>query len=155
MAAASLVATAIGVLILILTGYLLAAGMISLTETMVIAEKEVTARNTKIMGTAVHIHEGSGENPLFVAINNTGTEEIRDYAYMDVYLQYSDNCTEYYPYNPAGGRGWRWVSIVPDTINPHSWDPGETLMIQVNTDGGPHTWVKIITSTGASSSAYL
>jgi hypothetical protein len=155
MAAASLVATAIGVLLLILTGYLLAAGMITLNETMVTAGKEMTVRNTRIMGTSIHIHEGSGENPLFVSLNNTGSEVIRDYAGMDVYLQYIDNMTEYYPYNPDGGRGWSRVSIVPDTINPASWDPGETLLIQVTTDGGPHTWVKVTTSNGASSSAYI
>jgi len=155
MAAASLVATAIGVLLLILTGYFLAAGMITLNETMVTTSKEMTARNSRMMGTSIRIYEGSGENPLFVSLNNTGSEVIRDYAFMDVYLQYSDNPTEYYPYNPDGGRGWRMVGIIPDTINPHAWDPGETLLIQVTTDGGPHTWVKVATSTGASSSAYL
>ena len=155
MAAASLVATAIGILLLIITAYLLASGTISLTETMVTAEKDMTAVSSKITGTSISIWESAGTGPIYVTINNTGSEGFNDFASMDVFLQDSTNFPEYLGYNPEGGTGWQVWRIEPDTVYPNTWDPGEALTIQINAAGGPYIWVKVTTPTGVPASAYL
>jgi len=155
MAAASLVVTAIGVLLLIITGYLLAGGVISLTETMVSAEKDMTAQNVKTSGTSIRITGTSGNSTLSLILDNTGTERISDYDAMEVYVMAGEAMPELYHYNPSGGRGWRISGISPDSVFPGSWDPGESLSITVITDGGPYSWVQVTTPNGISASAYL
>jgi flagellar protein FlaF len=155
MAAASLVATAIGILLLIVTGYLLAGGIISLTNTMISAEKDMTSLSTRIVGTSIRITESSGNSTVSLTLNNTGSERISRYEYMDVYVQAGDTVPEYYRYNPSGGRGWLIVGIVPDTVFPGAWDPGEEMFIVLTGDGGPYTWVQVTTPNGVSASAYL
>lgn len=155
MAAASLVATAIGILLLIITGYLLAGGIISLTNTMISAEKDMTSISSNIAGTAIRITDSSGNSTVSLTLSNTGSERISDYEYMDVYVQAGDSVPEYYRYNPSGGRGWQVTGIVPDTVFPGDWDPGEELYITINADSGPYTWVQVTTPNGVSASAYL
>jgi flagellar protein FlaF len=155
MAAASLVATAIGILLLIITGYLLAGGIISLTGTMVSAERDATSLSAKTAGTSFRITETSGNSTLMLTLNNTGTERISNYQSMDVYVMAGGAMPELYLYNPSGGIGWQIGCIHPDSVFPGSWDPGETMNITVTTDGGPYTWVQVTTPNGISASAYL
>ncbi|HON82419.1 MAG TPA: hypothetical protein PLN56_10205 [Methanoregulaceae archaeon] len=155
MAAASLVATAIGILLLIITGYLLAGGLISLTGTMISAEKDMTALNSRIAGTSILITGTSGNTTLSITLSNIGNERISDYEFMDVYVQAGDSVPEFYRYNPSGGRGWRIIEIVPDTVYPGAWDPGEEMHIWVTADTGPYSWVQVTTPNGISASAYL
>lgn len=155
MAAASLVVTAIGILLLIITGYLLAGGVISLTETMVAAEKDMTAISVRTSGTSIRIAEASGNSTISLTLNNTGTERISDYDAMEVYAMAGESMPELYFYNPSGGRGWRISGISPDSVFPGSWDPGESMDVTVTTEGGPYTWVQVTTPNGISASAYL
>jgi flagellar protein FlaF len=155
MAAASLVATAIGILLLIVTSYLLAGGIISLTGTMISAEKDMTSLSTKIAGTSIRIMESSGNTTLSLTLCNTGSERISDYKFMDVYVQAGDAVPEFYRYSPSGGRGWLIAGIIPDTVFPGAWDPGEEIYIVLTADGGPYTWVQVTTPQGVSASAYL
>jgi archaeal flagellar protein FlaF len=156
MAAASLVATAIGILLLIVTGYILAAGMITLSETMLSAEKEMTSISTTITGSSIHITGSSGINPINLTVYNTGSVGIKDFEHMEIYLQNGDNAPVYYGYSPNAGTGyWTKLMIDPDTIYPNTWDPGETMTILVTTDGTPYSWVKVTTPTGVSASSYL
>jgi archaellum component FlaG (FlaF/FlaG flagellin family) len=141
--------------LLIITGYLLAGGMISLTETMVSAEKDMTALNVKTSGTSIRITGTSGNSTLSLTLENTGTERISDYDAMEVYVMAGDAMPELYFYNPSGGRGWLISGISPDSTYPGSWDPGEFLSITVMTDDGPYSWVQVTTPNGISASAYL
>lgn len=156
MAAASLVATAVGVLLLLITGYLLAGGIIVLTETAVAAEKDMNAVNLNKLGTSIRI-EGSSMNGTVLTLNNTGSERISDFASMDVYLKANNSAIEYYPYNEnPSERGWTVTTIVPNYINLGSWDPGETMTITVNNPlNGPYIWAQVTAPNGVSSSAYL
>lgn len=151
MAAASLVATAVGVLLLLVTGYLLASGIIFLTETVMSAEKDMTALQVSTLGTSIRI-EGSLQNGTELtrlSLNNTGAEKINDIESMDVYLR-NNVSMEFYP-----SSRWTGTSISPNSINPASWDPGETLEISLNAVSGPYIWTQATTPNGVSASAYL
>ncbi|KUG14222.1 hypothetical protein ASZ90_016140 [hydrocarbon metagenome] len=161
MAAASLVATAFGIILILITAYILAAGIIGLATSVAEAQKEVTALSIKTSGTSIEMMDHSGNNPLYLNITNTGSEQI-DYSNMDVYLKVADAPPEYYRYKPDGSRGWKRSdsdiiqnSINPDNINPGAWDPGETLNITVTADGSSYIHVLVVTPVGVSDSKYL
>lgn len=161
MAAASLVATAFGVIIILITAYIIAAGILGLATSVAEAQKEVTAMSIKASGTAIEIMDYSGDNPLYLNITNSGSEQI-DYTHMDVYLNVADAAPEYYGYQLSDGRGWKKSDsniilkpINPDTVNPGVWDPGETLNITVTADSSSYIHVRVVTPVGVSYSKYL
>jgi flagellar protein FlaF len=154
MAAASLVATAFGVIIILITAYIIAAGILGLATSVAEAQKEVTALSIKASGTAIDIMESSGNETLYLVIKNKGSEPI-DYTYMDVYLKDGNDMPEYFSYPPTAAKRWTKVSINPDRVYPGVWNPGENITISMNTGGKSYTWVQVTTSVGVSDSTYL
>jgi flagellar protein FlaF len=154
MAAASLVATAFGVIIILITAYILAAGIIGLAISVAEAQKEMNVMTIKASGTSINITGYSGYDPLSLEIRNTGSEQI-DYSHIDVFLKDGDKIPDYYKRDLSGATGWQLITITPDSVYPSAWDPGETLAISVNTGGKNYTWVKVTTPVGVSTSRYL
>jgi hypothetical protein len=115
----------------------------------------MTALNSRAAHTSIRITGTSWNETLSVTLSNTGQERISDYEFIDVYLQNGDLAPEFYWYNPSGGRGWQKINIVPDTVYPGAWDPGEELHMIVTADNGPYSWVQVTTPNGVSASAYL
>ena len=158
MAAASLVATAIGIVLLIVTAYVLVGGTLTATETLMNAQSEMTDTRTRMLGTSVTITGWNGTvNPLLLDVENTGSEAIMDLEFMDVFLLH-DATPIRYPYSESGLTGsWSSVSISPDLIHPGQWDPNETLHIQVQYEAGSPVpvWAEVVTGNGAVDSTYL
>jgi len=156
MAAASLVATALGIILILLTAYVIAAGILGLATSVAEAQKEMTALSIRTSGTSVRISDSTGSDPLNLVIRNTGSQMV-DYTLMDVYLQYGSEIPEYFQYSlpPPPLKRWTKVSINPDLAYPGAWDPGENITISINTGGINYTWVQVTTPVGVSDSAYL
>lgn len=150
MAAASLVATAFGIILILITAYILAAGIIGLATSIAEAQKEMTALSIKASGTSLRIAGSMGNDPLNLEIRNTGSQQI-DYTSMDVYLKSGSDIPEYFQYS----KRWTMVSIDPDQVYPGAWDPDEYITISINTGGMNYTWVQVTTPVGVSDSAYL
>jgi archaellum component FlaF (FlaF/FlaG flagellin family) len=107
---------------------------------------------------------------LYVTVTNTGETKIAesDFAWIDVFLTYTDNTTgvtqtEWCHYNSSNGVQPRWnvnSTIAPNpfpaAVNPLDWDPSETLAIVIhlrssnqfaaNTDG----FLKVVAPQGIS-----
>ncbi len=161
MAAASLVATAIGIVLLIVTAYVLVGGTLTATETLMNAQSAMTDARTKMIGTSITITGWNGTvNPLLLDVENTGSESVPDFEFMDVFLLH-DGVPVRYPYSRSGGTGtWNRVpgsGISPDLIHPGQWDPKETLHIQVFYEAGTPVplWAEVVTGNGATDSTYL
>jgi flagellar protein FlaF len=147
MAAASLVATAFGVLLILITAYILAAGILGLATTVSEAQKEMTAMSVKITSTSLSITSVSMNDTLcLIDIENTGSEIIA-YEYTDVYLKASDSSWDYFSYNQSAINKWSFTNQ-----NPETWVPGETINITVYTSGDDYTRVQVTTAVGVSAS---
>ncbi|MCQ8893854.1 MAG: hypothetical protein NQU46_04405 [Methanolinea sp.] len=155
MAAASLVATAFGIVIIIITAYVLAGSTLVTSEVVSTAQKDMTDLQLKMLGTSMEVvANSSGGSPLTIEILNTGREPIRNFGYIDVYLYDSSSGWFLFTYRsePAEGH-WTDVSITDgdyteEKIYRNQWDPGEILNMSVSYSGITPERFKIVTGNG-------
>jgi flagellar protein FlaF len=153
MAAASLIASALGIVLILITAYILVGGTVMTSETVVNAQKDMTALQVKMIGTSMDIMDVSPSNPRFITIENTGSEAIRNFEQIDVFLTFSGSSPAIYRYNTEGGIGyWKIINIAPDSVHPQQWDPGEVLNMSVEypAEAGTLIGVQVTTGNGAS-----
>jgi flagellar protein FlaF len=158
MAVAGIIAAAVGVMLLIVVGYIVVGATISTAETVTNAQKDVTLKNEMRLGTAIDITD-----PLRLSSNitsnvtNTGTEIISDFRHMDVIVYDSgSNDFQVCTYNPGGNPGtWDITNRYQDFIHPSELDPGEKYQIRVATRGSSPYWFQITTGNGVYASAYV
>ena len=155
MSAGPLVASGIGILLLVVTAYVLIGGTLATTEVMVEAQNTLITHQETRMRTAIAIQNTTiNDRTLYVEVKNTGSEPVVDIPSIDVYLQ-NGGVPAYIPYE-NGTIHWEGNGITPDEVHPGELDPGETLNLSVTyQDGIDPTWVQVVTPNGVSSSAYL
>ena len=142
---ASIVATALGIILLIVTTYVLVSGVLVASETVVAAQKDMTAIQVKMLGTSLEI---TNTNPLLnstiisIEFSNTGNEPIRDFDKMDIYIKTGDNM--YHFTNPS-----HWTLSIKQLNSGQStsitFDPGlDFSAIQevriITPNGVPASW---------------
>jgi flagellar protein FlaF len=156
MGTASLVATAIGILLLIVTAYVLAGGTLSVADAVATAEKDAAAQHEVRMRTSIEIVSvllDTNTSTLSVELENTGSESIGDFVHTDVYLM-QNGVPVQYAYGTGSGT-WSVSSIQPDEIHPGYLDPGETMSAVISFIGASPTWIQITTPSGVSDSDYV
>jgi flagellar protein FlaF len=151
MSAGPLIASGVGILLLVATAYILIGGTLVTTEVMVEAQSNLATYQEARMRTAIAVQNTSiADSTLFVEVENTGSEPVVGISSIDVYLQ-SGGVPVYIAYGD-----WSKVSITPDDVHPGELDPGETLNLSVTyEDEISPTWVQVVTPNGVSSSAYI
>lgn len=156
MGTASLVATAIGVLLLVITAYVLAGGTITVAEVVATAQRDSVSQHEVRMRTAIEIQSvnlDTNSSTLVVSVKNTGNERLDDFNHTDIFLLINgvpEHCTYH-----SGAYPWTILSITPDAIHPGQLDPGEVMNISVSYGVSPPTWVQVTTSSGVSDSQYV
>jgi len=157
MSAGPLVASGIGILLLVVTAYVLVGGTLATTEVMVEAQSNLAMYQEARMRTAIEIQNTTivDNETLSVEVKNTGSEPVVDIQLIDVYLHIY-GAPVYVPYNVGDVNYWSNMGIDPDHIHPRELDPGETLTLRITheKDAQP-TWVQVVTPNGVSSSAYI
>ncbi|MDD1678659.1 MAG: hypothetical protein LUO93_05695 [Methanomicrobiales archaeon] len=156
MGVASLVATAIGILLLIVTAYVLAGGTLSVADAVATAEKDAAAQHELQMRTSIEIVSTTltaNTSTIRVNLENTGSILIGDFAHTDVYLM-QDGIPVHYAYG-SGAGSWAVSSIQPDEIHPGYLDPGEIMIADITYTGSSPTWIQMTTPSGVSDSDYL
>ncbi len=157
MSAGPLVASGIGILLLVVTAYVLVGGTLATTEVMVEAQSNLAMYQEARMRTAIEIQNTTivDNETLSVEVKNTGGEPVVDIPLIDVYIS-NGSAPVYVPYGNEGGNYWSNMGIDPDHIHPGQLDPDETLTIRVTHEkDAQHTWVQVVTPNGVSSSAYI
>ncbi|WP_292729863.1 flagellar protein FlaF [Methanoculleus sp.] len=150
MSAGPLIASGVGILLLVATAYILIGGTLATTEVMVEAQSNLATYQEARMRTAIAIQNTSiADSTLFVEVENTGSEPVVGVPSIDVYLQ-SGGVPVYVPFGD-----WSKVSITPDEVHPGELDPGETLNLSITYQDISPTWVQVVTPNGVSSSAYI
>jgi flagellar protein FlaF len=156
MATASLIAASIGILLLVVTAYVLVGGTLATAEVVISAQQDAASHHEERIRTGITIARTlhvPGVSTLYVLLENSGSEPITDFDHLDVYL--SDGGTPtYHPFG-AGPGTWSLVSIVPDVVHPNQLDPDEMMNISVPYAGNPPTWVQVATDNGVCDSTYV
>jgi flagellar protein FlaF len=158
MAAASLVATAFGIIIIIITAYVLAGSTLATSEIVTTAQKDMTEIQLKMLGTSLEIGEAPANltSPLSITLSNTGNEPIRDFKNMEVYLFFPGTGPVLYKYSPGGGDGWWNDSRSLGYFYPTQWDPGETMtMIITYSESSTPIGIQVTTPNGVSARRVL
>jgi len=153
MAAATLVASAVGILFLVITAYVVMSGTTALVEQVTDAQKVLVDRETGRIHTGVAITGASADDFLklvFIDVKNTGSETVS--GLDDVAVLLLHNGEPVYYTNTSGA--W-WYRISPDTVHPNQLDPDEVMNISVTYTRDEPTWAKVVTGNGAYDSAYL
>jgi flagellar protein FlaF len=161
MAGAEIIGTAIGVLLLILVGYLLVGSTLSSAEIVASAQKDLTAQNEARLRTQVEISSTrlDSSNKWFnVSLNNIGSESIGDFPHMDVFSYETSTGYQRYTYtpnsNPVQGE-WTIIKIYPDSVHPRMLDPGDAVWICATYTGNPPTSTLVSTSNGIYTSSRI
>ncbi len=155
MSAGPLVASGVGILLLVVTAYVLIGGTLATTEVMVEAQGNLATYQEAKMRTAIEIQNTTiVDGALYIEVMNTGSEPVVEISSIDVYIQ-SGGVPVYIPYQD-GANHWGRVCITPDEVHPGELDPGETLNLSVTYDEDiDPMWVQVVTPNGVSSSAYM
>jgi flagellar protein FlaF len=154
MGAGTIIATAIAIILLIITGYVLIGGTISTARIVAQAQHAAAEQETQRIHTRIEIFSAATDNTssrTFVLVNNTGSEVVGAFDHMEVYLLQDGTP---YVYTNASGN-WTYT-IQPDLVHPNLLDPDEAANITVDYDPlrGNATWVKVTTANGVYDSAY-
>jgi len=111
MAAAEIVGAAIGVLLLVVVAYMLVAGTLTMAETVVTAQKDITIMQEARLRTSITITDSKIDdtiNTLKINITNNGNEIVSDLPHMDIFSYNTTNGYTMYTYVPA-------ASVTPGT----------------------------------------
>lgn len=176
MAGAIIIACAIGVLMLVLIGYVLVGSILASGDSIASAQKDMVMENEERLNTLVTItpdwevyfyQYSVSPNYYFLHIHvkNTGNLMLRTFNSAEVYVNISGGAPVRYRFDPtayacgdAYGCGdttlgtWNYGEIENDNIHPNMLDPGETLSIRIGKFTSPLTsyTVKFTTENGIS-----
>ena len=160
MAAAGIIGTAVGVILLIVVAYVVVGATLTAAETVTNAQKDVTLQNQMRIGTAFTITDQIYNNSIIYSnVTNTGTEIIRDFNHMDILLYNNEsdtyqNCI--YNTTISGTQcTWEISEHYQDYIHPSELDPGEKYQFRVNTRGFSPDWFQITSGNGVYASAFV
>jgi len=156
MAAGSLVASGIGIVLMITVAYVLIGGTLSTAEIVSVAQTDLALQQEMRMRTQIGIDGCLHTDPrtVILEVRNTGSEIIGDFEHIDLFLSHGGEIT-HYPF----GSGWDdgTIAISPDTIHPGLLDPDEVMTITITYPEGRErpTWIKITTGNGVYASTYI
>ncbi len=158
MAGAEIIGAAISVLLLILVGYFLIGSALTTAETVASAQKDITLQNEARLQTVFSMSAVYSSPDLTITIVNTGSETIRDFNHMDVYVTPSGGSPVYHSFIATGsgvaGSSWS-CTISPDNIHPGMLDPDETMVIKIIGYSSKPTAVSVSTATGVTRFDYV
>jgi flagellar protein FlaF len=160
MAAAGIIGTAVGLILLIVVAYVVVGATLTAAETVTNAQKDVTLQNQMRIGTAFTISDQIHNSSIIYAnVTNTGAEIIRDFNHMDI-LVYDNESVDYRvcTYDKTGGAppgSWYISNYYQDYIHPSELDPGEKFQFRINTQGTSPEWFQITSGNGVYASAFV
>ena len=159
MGAGTIVATAVSIVLLIITGYILIGGTISTARVVALAQQAAADRQAEKLNTRIEIFSAVTnvtDGRTYIEVNNTGSTTITDFDHLEIYLLQGGSPYTYL--NQSGPFTWTYTIDPPDLIHPGILDPDESMNITVPYDPdplkGPPLWVQVTTANGVYASRY-
>lgn len=145
--ASSLITGAVSLLLILIAGYVIATGILTIAETTIYTQTDVTYNQELIKQTAVSVDPlwDSEEKRLSLTLFNNGSTSFstKDFLKMDVFTYDAVNKMQRYTYSDCEFI----VNPTMDIINKGMWDPSEVLVVNISLAQTPE-WVKFVTSNG-------
>jgi archaeal flagellar protein FlaF len=139
MAFASIISSAIGIILLIITAYVLVAGVLTTTQIAMNAQSDMTAVHMEMLGTSVNVDSisviNSSPSTIYLNVRNTGSEPI-DLSHTSVFIW----------------KNGAVHTLVNATWTPavNQWRPTETLNMSVSYSDTYPVIIQITTGNGVS-----
>jgi ABC-type transport system involved in multi-copper enzyme maturation permease subunit len=150
--ASSLISGAIAILLILIAGYVVASGVLSIAETSIETQKDVKNNDLKILQSKVSILYAdvvTTPGTLVIGVANNGTTSfgMNDFSRIDLFIGSGTGAGSQITRHSGSGV------IVPysDQVNRGMWDEGEILNLSVSWSETP-PWIKVVVPTGVSSS---
>jgi flagellar protein FlaF len=159
MAVAEIIGAAVGILLLVIVAYLLVGNVLSTSETVANAQKDLTAIDAARLSTEITVSNVNSDpsGGVNFTVSNNGTQSLYDFNHMDVYT-YGDNgntvsYNRYDSYNLRNNGNWSITVYPNDFIHPNELDPGTSMRVLViPPSGGTPTWINFCTDNGVCAS---
>jgi flagellar protein FlaF len=118
MAVSEIIGAAVGVLMLLITAYMLMGGVLYTADVVTSAQKDNTLLQETRLGTDFEITnaEQSSDTSININISNIGSEVIRDFSHMDIIVI---NNTE----------GYQYITLDSDIYKKIQLDPHHTIWV--------------------------
>ena len=161
MGSASLIATAVALVLLIITAYVVVGGILATSDIVSMSQTERFRIQEMRMHTSIDILDLQVSNEtqtLDLILKNSGNEKISQFKYMDIYIMYQGTQPILIPHTDTPGKENTWYAsqITPDVVHPNEFDPGETMTMRVTyTAGITPFWIKVATPNGVYDSVYV
>lgn len=146
MAVAELLGAIVGVMLLLITAYLLVGSVIYTAETVAYAQKDNTLQQEARLGTNFEltyvVPSSPSPNEFTITFKNTGSEIIRDFSHMDIFTYEGTGDFKYLTPEtcPIVEESWCVAS------NPKMLDPGDEMSITVFSNINSN--IRIVTGNG-------
>jgi len=152
MAGAIIIACAIGILLLVLVGYVLVGSTLASADSIASAQKDMALEKDEQAHTAIQLLAmptnpweviwggGVGYHLIRFQLKNIGSEPIGDFNRTDMFItKKTDGITQRYSFNGSRNlpgsnesKTWGYTTITPDTTHPYMLDPGETMTVEID-----------------------
>ena len=157
----SLITGAVALLLILVGGYVVAGGLMTIAESTMNTQIEMGAIQDSVRQSSISISStATGENTgnwwLIIDLNNTGSTTFggADYSRMDLFVYQGISTKTLARYSSVTGSPKFTYSLKNDLINRNMWDPSETLEIKINNTVIPN-WTKVVTPNGITASTNL
>lgn len=148
--ASSLITGAVSLLLILIAGYVIATGILTIAETTMYAQSDVTYNQELIRQTDISMDSLWDSPTLSLNIYNNGSTSFsaKDFLNMEIFTFDATNKTKRYTEDNCAKFE---VSTASDIVNKGMWDPSEVLLVNISLAHTPQ-WVKFVTSNGVSTS---
>jgi hypothetical protein len=146
--ASSIISGAISIMLILLTGYVIASGILSISQSMLETQTDVSALDEQILHSNIQIiNYSTNSKDLSLEVKNTGetSYSVNDLNKIDLYLLIG-SIQKLVPTHKLKSE--------TDLVNKEMWDPGEILYVNYTYISTP-VWARIVTSNGITSSIIL
>ncbi len=149
----SLITGAVAVLLILITGYVIIGGILTISETTFNTQTEILGLNQKFLKTNINIlYSEKNATSFLIGVANNGSTSFggSDYGKMDLFIGYSD-----YSIVRETLTSTLASSIINDRINRKIWDESEIINLSRSGLGKEPVWVKIVTPNGVTAATNL
>lgn len=151
--ASSLITGAVAVLLILIAGYVIVTGILSISETVYYTQSEMTGLHQKYLNTKLTVlYTESDATSFLIGIANNGSTSFggADYGKMDLFIGFDDNSVTHEILTSSLKD-----TIINDRVNRKIWDESEIINLTRTGLSSRPVWVKFVTPNGVTASVNL
>ncbi len=151
--ASSLITGAVSLLLILIAGYVIATGILTIAETTIYTQTDVTYNQELIKQTQISMNAfwdvNNSRISMYIFNNGSTSFSENDFKHMDIFT-YDTFQVRNFTKADSDCETFE-VLEASDVINKGMWDPSEILLVNITVTQAPK-WVKFVTSNGVTTS---